>query len=187
LRRARRNATLVAVDRPDQDDFPAWVERLADPLRAQQAYWHLVLSGPQALPAVRAGLDHPNADVRVHCTRALDHLVDDEAFPKLVTMLDDPDPRVRREALHAIACDRCKDNACRPTKAMILSPAIDLLLNDENAHVRAFAAEVVGRFVHADELAAQALERAAAHDEKPAVRKKASWYAPGGTIFDKTR
>ena len=27
------------------DDFAAWVELLDDPLRAQRAYWHLVLSG----------------------------------------------------------------------------------------------------------------------------------------------
>src|SRR5207237_102201 len=95
----------TSVSRPS-DGLESCVERLADPARAQQAFWHLVLSGADAVPAVRHGLHHPTADVRMYCTKALDHLVDASAFSQLVAMLDDADARVRREALHALACDR---------------------------------------------------------------------------------
>src|SRR5436309_1086255 len=79
----------------DADDFTGWVTLLGDPVRAKRAYWHLVLSGELALPAVRDGLRHENADVRMYSAKALDHLVDEESFPDLVSMLEDPDQRVR--------------------------------------------------------------------------------------------
>jgi hypothetical protein len=172
---------------PDHDDFDAWVVQLADPVRSQRAYWHLVLSGDGALPAVRRGLTSSNSDVRRLCTKAMDHLVDMDSFPTLIAMLDDPDPRVRVEALHALACDRCKDNACRPNASDVLSPSVRVLLGDPDAHVRAYACEVVGRWVHTHEEAADALTTARDADPSSAVRKKAGWYAPGGTIFMKSR
>lgn len=105
---------MIATSRAD--DFEAWVEQLADPVRGRRAYWHLVLRSVPALPAVRRGLRHANADVRMFCTKALDRLADSESYEELVAMLDDPDARVRLDALHALACDRCKDGDCRPAK-----------------------------------------------------------------------
>jgi len=171
---------------PDVHDFDGWVERLGDPVRAKRAFWHIVLSGADALPAIRVGLSSGNADVRRHCTRALDHLVDEGSFPKLVEMLDDPEPTVRVEALHALACDRCKENACRPSAGDVLDRAIDLLLHDPDAHVRAYACELVGRWVHEEARAVEAIVSARDEDPSPAVRKKAGWHAPGGTIHRKT-
>jgi HEAT repeats len=171
----------------DHDDFTGWVALLGDPLRAKRAYRHLVASGDVAMPAIRQGLEHDDADVRMYCAKALDHLVDEESFAELVAMLDDRDPRVRRDTLHALACDRCKDNACRPDKDEVLPRAIALLESDVSDHVRAMACEVVGRWAHTDEVAATALSQARDNDPKPAVRKKAGWYAPGGTIYRKTK
>jgi hypothetical protein len=48
------------------------------------------------------------------------------------------------------------------------------------------AAELVGKFVHTAPQAVAALQATWAHDPSPAVRKKASWYAPGGTIYQRT-
>ena len=169
------------------DDYERWVELLADPLRAQRARWHLILSGAPALAAVREGLHHSNADVRVNCALVLDHLVDGESFADLITMLGDPDARVRINALHALACDRCKDTECRPSEGDVLGPAIAALRGDPDPHARGMAAEVVGRWVHTNESAAAALVAARDDDPAPAVRKKAGWYAPGGPIFAKTR
>jgi HEAT repeat protein len=171
---------------PNHDDFDSWVIQLEDPVRARRAYWHLVLSGGQALPAIRKGLTSPIDDVRRLCTRVLDHLVDEDSFPTLIEMLDDPDPRTRVEALHALACDRCTDNGCRPDASAVLDRAIRLLRTDVDRHVRERACEVVGRWVHEHEAAANALAKARDADPSPSVRKKASWYAPGGTIFAKT-
>lgn len=40
---------------PDHDDYGGWVRLLADPIRSQRAFWHLVLSGPDGLDSVQAG------------------------------------------------------------------------------------------------------------------------------------
>ncbi len=179
-----RISLVLAV--PDHDDFNGWVSQLADPLRARRAYWHLILSGERALPAVRAGLSSPVDEVRVLCTKALDHLVDEVSFPMLIGMLDDADPRVRIEALHALVCDRCKDNACRPSPEEVLSRAIAILRGDPDRHVRERACELVGRWVHSHPAATEALRAARDRDAAATVRKKAGWYAPGGTIYRKT-
>ena len=171
---------------PDPHDFTGWVALLADPVRTQRAYWHLVLSGEAALPAVREGLTSTVTDVRRQCTRALDHLVDEATFPTLIVMLDDPEPQVRIEALHALACDRCKDNACRPSPTDFLGKAISILSGDPDRHVRAYACDLVGRWVHTHEEAKLAVIAARDHDPAPAVRKQAGWHAPGGTIYRKT-
>ena len=168
-------------------DFEVFVAHLAVPHRASHAFWHLVLSGSDALPAVRAGLRHDAADVRRYCVKVMDHLVDEDAFPALLQMLDDADPRVRYEALHALACDRCKVTTCRPSKADVLPGAIRLLREDPDDHVRAMACEVVGRFVHSDHDAESALIAARDDDPSPSVRKKAGWHAPGGAIYLKRR
>ena len=170
----------------DHDDFSGWVVHLADPARAKRAYWHLVLSGPKALPAVRAGLSHPHWSVRDYCAKALDHLVDGDAFGDLIGLLDDPHPRVRADALHALACERCKTTSCRPAKAEVLAPALHLLAHDPSGGVRATAVEVVGRYAHDDPDAAAALVGARDGDAAPTVRKKAGWYAPGGPIYLRT-
>jgi HEAT repeat protein len=168
--------------------FDDYVGALAVPHRATQAYWHLVLSGAPALPAVRRGLKSENADVRMHCARLLDHLVDEASWPELVGMLDDPDPRVRVHAVHALACDRCKDNSCRADKADVMPKAIRLLATDPDHQVRGYAVGLVGRWVHDDDgVAAAALVAAHEHDPHPSVRKSAGWFAPGGTIYEKTR
>jgi HEAT repeat protein len=122
----------------------------------------------------------------MHCAQVLDRIVDAEALSELVAMLDDPDPRVRWHTLHALACDRCKDNSCLPAKAAVLPRAIELLRTDSSQQVRMVACEVIGRWVHTDNEASSALIAARENDPAPSVRKKASWYAPGGTIHKKT-
>jgi len=60
------------------------------------------------------------------------------------------------------------------------------LAADPDAHVRAMAAELAGKFVHTHGRAVTALEASRVHDPSPAVRKKAGWFAPGGTIYQRT-
>ncbi|HUZ54656.1 MAG TPA: HEAT repeat domain-containing protein [Streptosporangiaceae bacterium] len=163
------------------------VDALADPHRCFQAYQRLLRLGPQASVAARRGLRHPRAQVREYSCMVLDHLMDAESVPLLIAALDDPAERVRLAAAHALACDRCKEGCCRPEAAAVLPRAIALLAGDESAHVRAMAVEVVGQWVHSHPAACSAIERAAAHDPAPAVRKTASWYAPGGTVYRRTQ
>lgn len=165
--------------------FEDYVEELGVKHRSKQAFWHLVLSGAPALPAVRRGLSSPNGRVRAECTRVLDHLVDEESWPELIGMLDDDEAAVRTWAMHALACDRCKDNECRPDKRDVFPKALEALRNDDDPFVRAIAVEVVARWVYDDEHAEHALIDACANDPSPAVRKKASWFVPGGTVYEK--
>jgi hypothetical protein len=48
------------------------------------------------------------------------------------------------------------------------------------------ACELVGKFVHTDARAVAALETSHAKDPSPTVRKKAGWFTPGGTIYERT-
>jgi hypothetical protein len=172
---------------PAANDYAAWVERLLIPHHHKEAFWHLVLSGPDALPYVRAGLAHEDPVVRAGCLRVLDHLVDEDAWGDLLTMLDDDVAEVRFHALHALACDRCKENGCAPTKATVLPHALRVLRDDRAAPVRAMALEVVARWVHTDDVALAAICEAHANDRDCAVRKKASWFVPGGPRYEKTK
>jgi hypothetical protein len=167
-------------------DNEALVSCLGDRQRAVAAHHELLRRGEGAVGAIRAGLRHPNPAVREGCCRLLDHLVDTDSMGQLVAMADDPDARVRIAAFHALACDRCKGDTCAPGADQVLEPALRHLTSDPDARVRAMAAELAGKFVHADRRAVTALETARAQDPNPVVRKKAGWFAPGGTIYQRT-
>jgi hypothetical protein len=171
---------------PAADDYVAWVERFTIPHHHREAMWHLILSGPAALDAVRAGLAHDDAEVRRGCAGVLDHLVDDDSWPDLLAGLSDEKPGVRMAVLHALACDRCKENGCSPTKATVLPRATELLRDDPDRHVRAHAIGVIARWVHDDPAALDAIA-AALDDPDPTVRKSASWWVPGGPRYEKTK
>ena len=164
-------------------DDTTLIDELAFPYRASAAYQALMARGAAATPGIVRALKHESADARYHCCRLLDQLLTPDALGPLIEMLDDPDARVRYTALHSLSCDRCKDDVCLPTDGPLLAKALDLLAADPSAHVRAYAIEAVGRSVPENARAVEAIERAAASDPSPAVRKKARWYAPGGPIY----
>jgi HEAT repeat protein len=174
--------------RLDLPEMPAadLVTLLGDPHRAFRAYTRLLALGPEATEAARGGLAHPDERVREQCCKVLDHLMDADSIPLLIGALADPCERVRIAAVHALACDHCKTDACRPTPEAVVPAAIDLLADDPSPLVRAYAAELVGHWVHGRAAARAANARAPAQDPSAAVRKKASWYAPGGTIYQRT-
>jgi len=97
----------------------------------------LVDSGqlPLVVDVLRQGAEQPSARVRAECAHALDWLGDSGCLPTLLRLADDPVPRVRWFALHALACDDCK---LEPLSA---GPAVVPLLrakaaSDPNARVR---------------------------------------------------
>jgi HEAT repeat protein len=167
-------------------DNEALVAALGDPQRTVGAYHELLRRGQNAVGAIRKGLRHEEPAVREGCCRLLDHLVDTESMGQLITMADDPNAKVRIAAFHALACDRCKGDVCAPGAALVLEPALRHLHDDSDPKVRAMAAELVGKFVHTTPKAVAALQAARANDPSPAVRKKAGWYTPGGTIYRRT-
>jgi HEAT repeat protein len=157
---------------PAGNDFDGWVRQLAIAHCRQAAKRHLLRSGPPALPAIRRGLRHPEAIVRRICVALLDHLVDEESLPDLVAALDDVDPDVCARALHALACDRCKDNECRPGEDLFVPRAL-ALLRDPNADVRAAAIDALGKVAPRRPDVVAALVASGEGDTDPGLRTMA--------------
>ena len=69
----------------------------------------LIAAGSDGMTAVVQGLAHPEPPVRRACLDFLDHHADDLCVDDLRRVaLRDPIPRVRRFAVHALGCVRCK-------------------------------------------------------------------------------
>jgi HEAT repeat protein len=157
---------------PAGNDFDGWVRQLAIAHCRQGAKRHLLRSGPAALPAIRRGLQHPAVIVRRVCVALLDHLVDEESLPDLVAALDDEDPAVCARALHALACDRCKDNECRPGEELFVPRALALLRNP-NADLRAAAIDALGKVAARRPDVVAALVASGERDTDPGLRTMA--------------
>jgi HEAT repeats len=160
-----------------------WVDDLAVEHRAREAFRNLMQAGMAATPAVRRGLLHPDPTVRRRCCDVLDHFMDEAALPELKANLTHEDEGVRSRALHALACDRCKEGACRPGEEDVLPIATRMLREDPSRYVRKEAAAMIGPAAHRSEEARRALEQARDTDPDPLVRKVAGWHAPGGPLF----
>jgi hypothetical protein len=105
----------------------------------------------------------------------------------LIENLAHPDEEVRSWALHALACDKCKEGVCRPGEADVIPLAVQMLLTDESRRVRQMAAGLLGPSVHRHPDVLQALEQARQQDDHPVVRKIASWFTPGGPRYEQLR
>lgn len=125
--------------------------------------------------------------VRVGCCQVLDHFLDEGAVPELIESLSHPHPGVRAWAVHALACDCCKEGACRPGQAQSPPYAIRMLAEDPAHQVRADAARLVSAAVHRSPDALGAIERAHRDDPHPVVRKIAGWFVPGGPRYEATK
>jgi HEAT repeat protein len=138
---------------------------------------HLLASGPHALPALRRGLRHQQAIVRCQCVNIFDRLVDAASVADLVLAVDDEDASVRARALHALACDRCKENECRPGEDLWVPRALELL-HDPNPDLRAAAIDALGQVARRRPDAAAALATAAESDSDRGLRGMARRRAP---------
>ena len=167
-------------------DYGCMVDNLGITHRAKESYRRLMDAGNSALPAMRDGLRHDKDEVRVACCRLLDHFMDVTALPRLIDNLKHPNPRVRGAAMHALACDRCKEGACRPAENEVLPIAVDMLLHDPHRTVRQMAADLLGPSVHRSVDVLVALEIAHESDRDATVRKVAGWWVPGGARHTKT-
>ena len=94
------------------------------------------------LEALIWGLSHDNPVVRWQCLQLLDAHPDHRAVPDILNLLNDPLPRVRWHALHALECDVCKAGESF-LNSSILSKIHFLAEQDENKRVRLYAQRVV--------------------------------------------
>ena len=168
-------------------DWDALVDSLAVKHRYKEASRRLMAGGAEATDALRRGLHHTDASVRGGCLYVLDHFMDELALDDIVGCLDDDDPHVRSRALHTLACDRCKEGACRPAEDQVVPTALRLLKEDPHRRVRTTAADMLAQVVHRYPEVAEALAEARDSDPHPVVRKVAGWGAPGGPRFVKTK
>jgi HEAT repeat protein len=184
----------VRIVLPDQggpcvfaDRFDRAVAELGVDHRAKEALRSLMAAGTNATPAVRRGLQHANPRIRARCCDVLDHFLDEDAIPELMENLSHDDPEVRMRAMHALACDRCKEGSCRPAENDVVGAAMRLLATDPDRHVRTQAAHALGPAVHRRRDALEALVAAYESDVDSLVRKVAGWYCPSGPIFERLR
>ncbi|MBV9848194.1 MAG: HEAT repeat domain-containing protein [Armatimonadetes bacterium] len=119
--------------------------------------------------ALRAVLDaitsHPNPKVRRLCADLMDHHGDDRCVETLRQALHDPVPRVRRQAVHSLSCQRCKTCALTVGVVPVLT---DVALTDENMWVRREAVCALA-FQPRDARAAAALRVLLARETDPKI------------------
>lgn len=92
----------------------------------------------RVLAVLLQGLGHPNPRVRFECAHALDTYGDASCRAGLVALMDDPVPRVRWMAMHALSCDACKDDLFGDD-AEVRERIAALALEDPSVQVRRHA------------------------------------------------
>src|SRR5436305_1404975 len=97
----------------------------------------------QALPDSRAalldGLRHGPPSVRRWCAVVLDHATHDEGIEQALNeAVGDRNKKVRKAALHALSCARCKPDGCLTTDGV--GTLVEAMLHDSSYGVRRNAA-----------------------------------------------
>jgi hypothetical protein len=184
LAREHGHTSWPALVRSATLDYHAIVEELGTE-RWHAAWERLLTAGGAATEAVRAGLAHTDQKVRRRCCGILDHHLDEASLPALVACLDDRDGRVRASALHALACEDCKEGQCRLPEEDVVPLVLRFLREDRSRRVRTGAAQILGAYSPLRADVRQALEHARDHDPHPVVREVAGWHTPGAHNYRK--
>ncbi len=103
---------------------------------------HVELS-EEAFAALVGGLSHEHPQVRWWCIQMLDHCPDPRAIEAIAPLLEDPVPRVRRNAAHALGCVACKPDRVGRLDVAVVDLLARMVDHDPNAKVRAEAAHTL--------------------------------------------
>jgi len=114
----------------------------------------LMERGIASLDDLVQGLYHWNWRVRAACAALMDHLADARCEVALQHALHDSSPHVRRHAIHALGCQRCK---ITPLQADIVALLVERSLADSSIRVRRVAVHQLGLQAH-DQRAVEALQ-----------------------------
>jgi HEAT repeat protein len=96
------------------------------------------------------GTRHASPVVRWWSVQLLDHCPEPRATPVIAALFDDPVPRVRRNAVHAVGCRACKPSADPSCDPELLARLRQIATDDPNAKVRAEAVLSIARLTDLD-------------------------------------
>ena len=111
----------------------------------EKAFTDLFNDGARAVATLVAGAAHSRPKVRAACVALMDHLADERCCKALEQALHDASPLVRRHAVHAVGCQRCK---VRPLSIDVVGALIERVLNDSSPRVRRVAVHQLGLQPH---------------------------------------
>ena len=84
--------------------------------------------------AVIGGMEHPDPRVRRACAGFMDHHGSEICVaPLIARLLTDPVPKVRREAVHSLSCQRCKES---PLEADVTPLLLETFRSESSVKVR---------------------------------------------------
>ncbi|MBV7334128.1 HEAT repeat domain-containing protein [Chloroflexi bacterium TSY] len=111
------------------------IEQLGSPHHRvrREAYDQLMAKGQAVLDDLLAAMTNENPHIRECCASLMDHLGDDRCIDPLIQATHDPVAFVRRSAVHALACDRCKP---LPLDVDLIPRLTELALHDPSTKVR---------------------------------------------------
>jgi HEAT repeat protein len=165
------------MEEPEMDERTTMMESRATELvdafagsRWWEALQELSALGTAALPAVKAGLLHGNWRVRRGCVVYFDHVAGLEALELVIPLLHDPKSDVRRWAVHALACDRCKAGE----NPLDVEPyLVERALHDESLNVRRHAVISLAYLRPPDPRGVQVFEHVLARETDRRIRMHA--------------
>jgi HEAT repeat protein len=103
-------------------------------------YLRTVRLSEDSLAALIDGLSDSSPRVRWWCIQVLDHVSDVRSVAAIVSALDDPVARVRRNAAHALGCGACKPDWDRALPTATIQRLMGLAEGDPSDKVRREAA-----------------------------------------------
>jgi HEAT repeat protein len=95
--------------------------------------------------ALVGGTHNESSVVRWWSVQLLDHCPDERAYSAVVPLLDDPVDRVRRNAVHALGCRRCKPPTAPGLDSTVIEKLRSVAVSDPNPKVRHEAAAALLR------------------------------------------
>lgn len=145
--------------------------------------FHQLQLGDAVFRALVRGLEHKNPNVRFTCIQIMDHVGDDRIIEPVSRMLYDWAPRVRKQALHALTCEKCKSTPLCPLPTTVLDAFVDLALHDPNVNVRMSAVKALGS-LPATTQSIEALQSVLKMDREPKVQQAAQQALKGANIIE---
>jgi HEAT repeat protein len=144
-------------------------------LRAREVMQRDKVRYDQFLDDVIKGLSSGESKTRFSCAHMLDVFGDERCREPLVRLMEDPVPRVRWMAMHALSCHACNSESCSDDEAV--RERIERgALSDESPQVRRHAVYALG--LMKAPLAAETLRKIIAEEKDVQLLRAAKWALP---------